>query len=249
MLPTTVLDGLRYMFRPSQYALLAGATYHKDGLATVHNSDFLRGGAFGDAYAQALEAGCWVGPWGKGDPQWRTYVACWAAKKGAKLEGDYVECGVFKGGFSRVAMECIGFGNMKNRLFYLLDTYSGIPEACFAQGEKYHDHRYADSLAEVQRRFAAFPNARIIQGMVPETLSQVKSDKICYLSIDMNVTAPEIAAAEYFWDRMVPGAVMVLDDYGWRGHEPQMHAFDEFARKRGVEVLPLPTGQGLIFKD
>jgi hypothetical protein len=27
----------------------------------------------------------------------------------------------------------------------------------------------------------------------------VTTDKICYLSIDLNNTAPEIAAAEHFW--------------------------------------------------
>lgn len=47
---------------------------------------------------------------------------------------------------------------------------------------------------------------------------------------------------------MVSGAIVVLDDYGWSGHEEQKHAFDSFARSRGVEVLSLPTGQGLILK-
>jgi hypothetical protein len=60
--------------------------------------------------------------------------------------------------------------------------------------------------------------------------------------------APEIAAAEYFWDKLVSGAVVVLDDYGFELHEPQKRAFDFFAEKRGVQVLCMPTGQGLLFK-
>jgi hypothetical protein len=47
---------------------------------------------------------------------------------------------------------------------------------------------------------------------------------------------------------LTDGAVIVLDDYGWRKHEEQRVAFDDFARQRGVQVLALPTGQGLIFK-
>jgi hypothetical protein len=31
----------------------------------------------------------------------------------------------------------------------------------------------------------------------------------------MNIVVPELAAIEYFWDRLVPGAVVVLDDYAW----------------------------------
>ena len=64
----------------------------------------------------------------------------------------------------------------------------------------------------------------------------------------MNCAAPEIAAAEFFRDNLVSGAVIVLDDYGWKGYIEQKKAFDDFASRKGVQVLSLPTGQGLIFK-
>ncbi len=84
--------------------------------------------------------------------------------------------------------------------------------------------------------------------MIPDTLPQVKAEKVCYLLIDMNCAAPEIAAAEYFWDKLVSGAAIILDDYGWDGHIVQKQAMDEFARRKGVSVLQLPTAQGLILK-
>ena len=56
-------------------------------------------------------------------------------------------------------------------------------------------------------------------------------------------------AAEHFWPRLVSGAVIVLDDYGYSDdYLRQKRAFDAFAGKNGVQVLLLPTGQGLIFK-
>ena len=79
-------------------------------------------------------------------------------------------------------------------------------------------------------------------------MTQVASDKIAYLSIDMNCMEPEIAAAEFFWDRMVRGGLMILDDYGWARHVAQKQAFDSFAAARGTTVLSLPTGQGLLLK-
>jgi len=89
---------------------------------------------------------------------------------------------------------------------------------------------------------------RIIRGVIPQTLPQVDSERLAYLSIDLNCAAPEIAAAEFFWDRLVPGAVMLLDDYGFRRFAPQKRAFDDFARRKGVPILSLPTGQGMIIK-
>ena len=64
----------------------------------------------------------------------------------------------------------------------------------------------------------------------------------------MNCVEPEIAAANYFWNMLVNGGIVLLDDYGWTNRLEQKNAFDEFANKNGLKVLPLPTGQGLIIK-
>jgi hypothetical protein len=64
----------------------------------------------------------------------------------------------------------------------------------------------------------------------------------------MNIVQPEIAAMEFFWDNLVPGAAVILDDYGWANYSLQQEAHDRFAAAMGVPILLLPTGQGLIIK-
>jgi hypothetical protein len=107
---------------------------------------------------------------------------------------------------------------------------------------------YEPCYENVVETFRPFRGVRIVRGIVPDTLSQVTATAICYLSLDMNNTAPEIAAAEHFWDRLVPGGIIVLDDYGWRKQINQKIAFDRFADARKINVLSLPTGQGLLIK-
>ena len=80
------------------------------------------------------------------------------------------------------------------------------------------------------------------------TLPTVPIDAVSYLSIDMNIAYPERLAIEYFWPKLVTGAVVVLDDYAWKGYEDQKATMDEFAATIGVEILTLPTGQGLLLK-
>ena len=220
-------------------------TYAGDGFATVHNADFLRDPLFQEAYAQAKAIGAWHGA----DIEWRAYTVCWAAMKGKGLEGDYVECGVDRGGFSRAAMHYIGFADLPDRKFFLVDTYCGIPASSLADDENREllATRYGQTYDHVVSTFAPFPNAVIVRGEVPEVLPAVAAEKVCYLCIDLNTAGPSVAAAEFFWDRMVSGAVMVLDDYGQR-FTGMKRGLDEFARRRGVEVLALPTGQGLLFK-
>lgn len=220
-------------------------TYDRDGLKTLHNCDFLGDPLFQEAYRLGRATGSWQGA----DVEWRAYVVCWAAQKGRTIEGDYVECGVNKGGFSRLAMHYIDFANLPGKKFYLVDTYRGIPEEFLEEDNRaILENRYGECYEEVARTFAPFENAVIVRGVVPDVLPAVTAEKVCYLSLDMNSAAPEIAAAEFFWDRMSSGAVMVLDDYGFSLFIRQKHAFDAFARSKGVAALSLPTGQGLIFK-
>lgn len=227
-------------------SLYGKATYNEDGMATAHNADFMNEPRFVAAYA----AGKSTGSWTFGDLTWRAYIVCWAAERGAALEGDFVECGVNRGGYALSVINYVGLDALPKK-FYLLDTYEGLLDRYISPEEQAHGVRngeYEPCYDAVVRTFSPYSNVKIIRGAVPETLPQVDAEKVAFLSLDMNTRDPEIAAAEYFWDRLVSGASIVLDDYGWRKHLEQKRAFDEFARQRGVQVLSLPTGQGLILK-
>jgi hypothetical protein len=247
-LPEPLSKIIRCIGAPNKFIHFPDPTYAQDALVTRHNADFMVEPRFAESYRLGKATGSWPG----GEPAWRTYVACWAAQKAVNLEGDFVECGVNRGGMSRAICHYVGFEKLP-KLFWLLDTYHGLDEGLIneeerGQGRTAHRDYYTECYGAVQETFKSYPGVRVVQGIIPDTLSQVTAEKVSYLSIDMNCVAPEIAAAEFFWDKLVSGAVMVLDDYGFELHEPQKRAFDAFAEKRGVQVLSMPTGQGLIFK-
>ena len=100
----------------------------------------------------------------------------------------------------------------------------------------------------MKERFAAFPNVHIHQGSVPDSFASGTPDSVAYLHIDMNAAEPERAALEFFWNRLVPGAPVILDDYAWVACWQQKQAMDEFALQVGCEILTLPTGQGMLMK-
>ena len=92
-------------------------------------------------------------------------------------------------------------------------------------------------------------NVKIIKGVVPRSLHKAPIDKVAFLSIDMNCAEPEVAAINYFWEKLVPGAIVVFDDYEWPQHKAQRRTLNDFALQKQTQILPLPTGQGLIFKS
>jgi O-methyltransferase len=221
-------------------ATIAHRTYAEDGLITRHTADFVRDPQFVAAYAKGKA----TGSWGNMEPRWRVYTACSWARRAAKLAGDFVECGVNRGGMPVTIMEYISFNSLGKR-FYLLDTYCGIPQ----RYSHSNGHSYSDSFNFVTRTFKPYPGARIIQGIVPDTLPEVDSEQICFLSIDMNSAEPEVATLEFFWRKLVPGAVVLLDDYaGGENYRAQKTAMDTLAQTLGTEITSLPTGQGLIIR-
>lgn len=220
------------------------ATYNDGYLISYHNADFLKDSLFEQSYELGLSTNSYQGF----DIRWRVYLLCWAASHAKLLEGDFVECGVNRGGFSLSVMNYINFNNIKNKSFYLLDTFCGIPTEDHHLANLYHN-AYSECYEDVKKTFSNYNNVKIIRGKVRDTLSQVNSQKICYLSIDMNYPDPEIAALNYFWDKLVSGALVILDDYGagvW--HLNQKKAFDDFAREKDVNIFTMPTCQGLLIK-
>lgn len=236
---------LKMIPRANHY--LGPISYDTDCLTTSNNCDFIKEPRFAKAYQAAVD----TNPWKGFTLQWRVYIVCWFANMVKDLEGDFVECGVNTGAYSRAVIDYIDFQKL-SKTFYLLDTYEGLIPSMITEAEKkvgieeYLTH-YKDVYEQVVKTFAPF-NAKIIKGIVPETLPQCKAEKICYLSIDMNCVEPEIAAANYFWDKIVTGGVMILDDYGFSLHIEQKKAFDKFAIEKGQSILSLPTGQGIIIK-
>ena len=106
---------------------------------------------------------------------------------------------------------------LPGKKFYLLDTFQGLDPRFISDAERTRgidNYKYRDSYAEVVQTFRDF-DVRIIRGPVPDTLSQCDTGQICYLSIDMNNVLPEIAALEYFWEKVVDGGFILLDDYGF----------------------------------
>lgn len=228
--------------------------YNQDGLASVHNHEFMNLDKFKTAYERGMVASNHVDyNW-----HWRVHIGLWAAKCASSLQGDFVECGVNMGFLSSAIMTYLDW-NTIDKQFFLLDTFKGIDENYISENEiklgivsknrtKLEQGSYTDSYSQVKKNFEEWKNVRIIKGSVPETLEEVTAKKISFLHLDMNSTIPEQAALEFFWDRLEKGALVLMDDYAYRGFIEQKKGMDKVAKNRQREIVSLPTGQGLLIK-
>ena len=183
---------------------------------------------------------------------WRLHVLTWAGTCALHVPGDFVECGVLRGFSSAVVCKYLDFANVP-KWFYLYDTFSGPAEQFSTAEERRkwsrHENLKDPNLVErVRQTFAPYRNVQIVQGAVPQSFSQAVPEKIAYLHIDMNSAQAEVGALEYLYDRVSPGGMIVLDDFGWVCNFEQTVAELQFFKNRNVPILELPTGQGLILK-
>jgi len=186
---------------------------------------------------------------------WRLNTLCWATKCALQAGGDFVECGVFKGDMAWVIMQVAG---SRIPAFYLYDSFEGFSPEYSSQDDYPENPGFLDfanqiyknegSYDQVSARFSVYPEVKVIKGFLPDSLTIESPERIGFLHVDLNSPRAEVAVLEHLFERVVPGGVVVFDDYGWKLFYKQKESEDDFMRKRGYEILELPTGQGLVVK-
>ena len=223
-----------------------GNVYNADNLATVNRHNFVNNTKF----LSAKNAG--EGRWEEGtvrDISWRLNIILWAtgrAIRNACADEIFIECGTGRGYMAAAIAE---YHNFKEGgpIFYLIDTYTrnlvtseGITTPSPAE------FAYSNNVDEVREYFKVYPSVEVIQGFIPQILEELPQRKIAFLHIDLNNVESEKNALKHLSANLIPGAIIVFDDYGGPGGENQAFMHENFAIENNKELLILPTGQALI---
>jgi hypothetical protein len=178
------------------------------------------------------------------------------------IAGAVVECGVWRGGSVHAIARALDAAGSHERDLYLFDTYEGMTtpgprdrrgdgrpaaELLAAYGKASRVWAYA-SLEDVQEGFHEVPypeeKLHFVKGPVEETIPSQAPDRIAVLRLDTDwyeSTAHELA---HLYDRLVPGGVLLLDDYGW--WQGSREAVDEFIARTGARLYLARTGSGRV---
>jgi O-methyltransferase len=159
---------------------------------------------------------------------------------GKHLEGDLVECGCARGGSAALmALSLRQIG--ERRKMWLLDTFEGLPAptaddpdfeiaglftgSCLGQ---------LDEVRDLFKRLVIADGVQFVKGLFQDTLAATPIERIAMLHIDGDWYESVKVCLEALYDKVVPGGVIQLDDYGyWKGARK---AVDEFLAKREIDV-------------
>lgn len=159
------------------------------------------------------------------------------------LPGDFAECGCWHGHSTYLVADLLKSLDWQGR-FWVFDSFEGglsdkvaqdrvgrgdsSPEATKRQKEK-----FASDYDEVQAAMSPFPFVSLHKGWIPAVFEAPGlSDRLFSLvHVDVDLYEPTRDSLEFFYPRMTPGGVIVIDDYGSATFPGSKTAVDEYLAK------------------
>lgn len=177
---------------------------------------------------------------------------------GSKTEGAFVECGTWRGGASFLMAKRLAYHGI-DRPVWMFDSFEGLPApreidgpGAMAWTQNTSSSNYYDNCrANVEQvkadatRLGLSGQVRIVKGWFDETLvaHRDKIGPIALLRIDGDWYDSVTACFEALFDAVVPGGLVVVDDYyDWDGASKAVHDYLS-ARNSSARIRTLPRGE------
>jgi hypothetical protein len=146
-----------------------------------------------------------------------------------RIEGSFVECGVWKGGSCMLcALTAKAYGD-RDRDIYLYDTFTGMTEPSEHDRVAWNNRKveeqwkenapdWAAGLEEVKENMVEtrYPIDKVhfVPGRVEETLKETVPEKISLLRLDTDLYESTKAELEALYPMLRTGGILIIDDYG-----------------------------------
>lgn len=164
------------------------------------------------------------------------------------VEGAIVEFGTFRG---HTAIQIVEARDRLNDAgpVYLFDSFAGFPPSEDPSDTFWKPGDLKSDYDEVSRRFSRCKDVKLIKGFFSDTLPGFPDIAVKFAHVDADMYTSTRDVNQWLLDRVVPGGIVIYDDYGFANCEGAKRAVDEaMAARRDYFTLSLPTGQYIGLK-
>jgi hypothetical protein len=184
------------------------------------------------------------------DGNYKNFERRWNVKEFLKqiqdVKGNLAECGVYKGA---TAFQLCTFASQNRREVHLFDSYEGLSEPGIGDGSFWTKGGLSASETLVRENLKEFDCFKTFRGWIPEAFPLVDGCRYAFLHVDVDLEEPTYDTMAFFYPRLNPGAIILLDDHGYDTCPGARKAVLEFMADKPEPVIDLSTGQGLIIKN
>jgi hypothetical protein len=145
-----------------------------------------------------------------------------------KVDGHYLEFGVFTGGTIRFMAKRVG-----SRVIHGFDSFEGLPES-------WHGFSLGQAAFGLKGKLPKVPaNVHLHRGWFDQSLPPWLAENpgpVAFIHVDCDLYSSTKTIFELLGDRMVPGTIILFDEYfnypNWEQHE--FKALQEFVKARDI---------------
>jgi SAM-dependent methyltransferase len=162
------------------------------------------------------------------------------------LDGECIEVGSYRGGTAKLASEVLLRHRPEVQL-HVFDTFEGMPDQ-LSLDEVGMRGIFADtSIQEVRRLLANNPQVSLHQGIFPASMPKgFDTKRFRFAHIDVDIESSLLDCLAFIYPRMVPGGVMVIDDYGHPNCPGATRAVERFFRTAPHRVVQMPLRSSAV---
>ncbi|QFI66855.1 Methyltransferase [Sinorhizobium alkalisoli] len=159
------------------------------------------------------------------------------------VPGDFAECGCWRGHSTYMVADLLKSLKWQGR-FWVFDSFEGglsdkVAQDRIGRGDsspedtKRQKMKFTSDYEQVQAVLSPFPFVSLHKGWIPGVFNVpgLSDRRFSLVHIDVDLYEPTRDSLEFFYPRMNPGGVIVIDDYGSATFPGSKLAVDEYMAK------------------
>lgn len=160
------------------------------------------------------------------------------------IPGDFIETGVWRGGSCILMRGLLAAHGDTSRKVIVADSFRGLPNANIAAYPADAEHDFtiypelSVSLHEVKENFAAYDlldgQVEFLEGWFRDTLPTLDNRTFALIRLDGDMYESTMDGLVNLYDRLSPGGVLIVDDYG--AVPACKQAVDDYREANGITV-------------
>jgi len=141
-----------------------------------------------------------------------------------KIEGDFIETGVWRGGAVILMQALRKVWGMEDKNIWVADSFEGlpIPDHQNYTADRGDDHHTNDFLAvdehQVQRNFEKYhlwdDHIRVLKGWFKDTLPSAPIEKLSLIRLDGDMYQSTMDGLVHLYPKLAKGGYIIVDDWG-----------------------------------
>ena len=163
-----------------------------------------------------------------------------------------LEVGVWRGGTAGIMSQQLSNLN-STAIIYLADTFTGVAKAgandnFYTGGEHSDTSQYI--VEDLLKNKSEYRHYKILKGIFPEdTANKIDATEqfgLCHIDVDVYESAKDIL--EWVWDKLIPGGLVVFDDYGFHSCPGVTKLVDEYFSYPDRQIIHNLNGHAIMIK-